>query len=120
MLEDRAGSKNPESGQVTLMHLFLCIAFFMPVAAATTELKRSGGGRLRYLVAVPSALVLGALIVSLDWRLGKALWLRCQRYSKQAQNAVAIALFAVELLWIVVGSISGFDLAAFVAEHVAW
>lgn len=69
-----------------------------------------GGGTLRHLVAVPSALVLGALIVSLDWRLGKALWLRCQRYSKQAQNAVAIALFAVELLWIVVGSISGFKL----------
>jgi hypothetical protein len=60
-----------------------------------------------------------ALIVSLDWRRGKALWLRFQRYSKQAQNAVAIALFAVELLWIVVGSISGFKLAAFVAEHVA-
>jgi hypothetical protein len=36
------------------MHLFLCIAFFMPVAAATTtELKRSSGGTLRYLVAVP-------------------------------------------------------------------
>jgi hypothetical protein len=78
-----------------------------------------GGGTLRYLVAVPSALVLGALIVSLDWRLGKALWLRCQRYSKQAQNAVAIALFAVELLWIVVGSISGFKLLAFGEEHVA-
>jgi hypothetical protein len=85
MLEDWAGSKNPEAGQVTLMHLFLCIAFFMPVAAATTERKRSGGGTLRCLVPVPSALVLGAVIVSLDWRLGKALWLRCQRYSKQAQ-----------------------------------
>jgi hypothetical protein len=84
MLEDRAGSKNPESVQVTLMHLFLCITFFMPVAAATTELKRSSGGTLRYPVAVPSALLLGALIVSLDWKLGKALWLRCQRYSKPA------------------------------------
>jgi len=66
------------------MHLFLFIAFFMPVVAATTALKLSGGGTLRYLIAVPSALVLGALIVSLDWRLGKALWLRRQRYSKQA------------------------------------
>jgi hypothetical protein len=73
MLEDRAGSKNPESRQVTLMHLVLCFAFFMPVAAAMTELKRSGGGTMRYLVAVPSTLVLGALIVLLGWRLGKAL-----------------------------------------------
>jgi hypothetical protein len=119
MLEDRAASKNSESGQVTLMHLFLFIAFFMPVVAATTALKLSAGGTLRYLVTVPSALVLGALIVSLEWRLGKALWLRSQQYSEQAQNAVAITLFALELLWIVVGTVSGDKLAAFVAEHVA-
>jgi uncharacterized protein HemX len=118
MLEDRDVFKNPESGQVTLMHLFLGIAFCMPIAAATTQLKHSGGGTLRYLVAVPLALALGAAIVCLDWKFGKTVWLRCQRYSKQAQNAVAVALFVVELLWIVVGDISGFKLAAFVAEHV--
>jgi hypothetical protein len=66
MLEDKAVSKNPESGQVTLMHLFLGIAFCMPITAAATELKNSGGGTLRYLVAVPSALALGAVIVWLD------------------------------------------------------
>jgi hypothetical protein len=119
MPEDRDVWKNPESGQVTMMHLLLCIAFFMPVVTAITELKHSGGGTLRYLVAAPSALVLGALIVSLDWKLGKVVWLRWQRYSKQAQNAVAIALLAGELLWIVVGVVSGVKLAAFVAEHVA-
>src|SRR5580658_1282311 len=37
MPEDRDVSKNPESGQVTLMHLFLGIAFCMPIAAATTH-----------------------------------------------------------------------------------
>ena len=118
MPEHRNVSKNPEPGQVTLMHLFLGIAFCMPITAAVTELKHSGAGTLRYLVAVPSALVLGVVIVWLDWKLGKAMWLGCQRYSKQAQNAVAMALFAVELLWIVVGGLSGFKLAAFVAEHV--
>jgi uncharacterized protein HemX len=110
--------KNPECGQVTLMHLFLGIAFCMPITAATTELKHSGGGTLRYLVAVPLALALGAAIVWLHWKLGKTVWLRCQRYSKQAQNAVAMALFAVELLWIVVGGLSGFKLATIVAEYV--
>jgi hypothetical protein len=81
-------------------------------------MKHSGGGTLCYLVAVPLALALGAAIVCLDWKFGKTVWLRCQRYSKQAQNAVAVALFVVELLWIVVGGISGVKLAAFVAEHV--
>jgi hypothetical protein len=110
-------ARNPEFGQVTLMHLFLGIAFCMPITAATTELKHSGGGSLRYLVAVPSALALGAVIVWLDWTLGKTMWVRFQRYSK-AQNAVAMALFSVELLWIAVGGVSGYKLAAFVAEHV--
>jgi hypothetical protein len=91
-------SKNPEPGQVTLMHLFLGIAFFMPITAATTELKHFGGGTLRYLVAAPLALALGGAIVCLDWKLGKTVWLRCQRYSQPAQNAVAIALFAVKLI----------------------
>ena len=118
MLEDRDVSKNPEPRQITLMDLFLAIAFCMPIIAATTELKHSGGGTMRYVVAVPSALALGAVIVSLDWNLGKTVWLRCQRYSHQAQNAVAVTLFALELLWIVVGGISGFKLAAFVAGHV--
>jgi hypothetical protein len=111
--------KNPESRQFSLMDLFLCVVFFMPFAAVTTELKNTGGGTLRYLAAVPSALALGAVIVWLDWNLGKTVWLRSQRYSGRAQNAVAWTLFAFELLWIVVGGVSGFKLAAFVSEHVA-
>lgn len=118
MLADKAVSKKPESGQVTIFHLLTSIAFCMPLGAVITELRHSGGGTLRYLVAVPVALALGVLIVSLDWKLGKALWLRCQRYSKQAQNAVAIALVAAQLLWIVVGDVSGFKLAALVVRHV--
>jgi hypothetical protein len=111
-------TKNPESGQVSLMDLFSCIVFFMPASAATTELQRSGGGALRYLVAVASALALGAVIVWLDWNLGKTVWLRSRQYSSRAQNAVAVALVAAELLWIVIGATSGFKLAEFVAVHV--
>jgi hypothetical protein len=118
MLEDRDVSKNPESRQITLMDLFLAMAFCMPIVAATTELKHSGGGTMRYVVAVPSALALGVVIVWLDWNLGKTVWFKGQRYSKQAQNAVAMTLFALELLWIVVGGILGSKLAAFVTGHV--
>jgi hypothetical protein len=46
------------------------------------ELKHSGGGVPRYLVAAPLTLVSGALIVSLDWKLGEAVWLRFQMYSQ--------------------------------------
>ena len=119
MPEHEVISGNTGSGQVTLMHLLLGIAFCMPIGMAMPQLKNSGGGLLRYVVAAPATLILGILIVFLEWKLGKAIWLRCQRYSKKAQNVVAFGLFVLQLLWIVVGTISGFKVATFVAEHVA-
>jgi hypothetical protein len=98
------------------MHLLLAIAFVMPLSGAIAELKHSGGGALRYVIVLPTSLAVGALIVWLDWKLGKALWSRCQRRSPQVQNVVAMFLFILELLWIVVGGVSGFKLAAFTAS----
>lgn len=118
MPKDKAVWENTGTGQVTLGHLLLGIAFCMPVSMGVTELKHSGGGILRYLIVAPSALVIGALIVSFDWKLGKAVWLRCQRYSNKAQNRAAMGLFGLQLLWIVLGAISGFKLATFVAAHL--
>lgn len=76
-------SKNTGTGQVTLGHLLLAIAFFQPVGIAVIQIQHYGGGILRYLIVVPVALVLGVLIASLDWKLGKAVWLRCQPYSNE-------------------------------------
>ena len=118
MPNQNAVSKNTGTGQVTLGHLLLAIAFFQPVGIAVIQIAHSGGGVLRYLIVAPVALVLGFLIASLDWKLGKAVWLRCQRCSNRTQNRVAIALFCLQLLWIVLGTILGFKLAAFVTAHV--
>jgi len=68
------------------------------------------------VIVLPASLALGALIVCLEWKLGKALWSRCQRRAPQVQNVVATFLFVLELLWIVVGVVSGFKLAAFAAS----
>jgi len=119
MRNHNTGSENTGTGQVTLGHLLLGIVFCMPVSMAVIEIKHSGGGIFRYLIVAPVALVLGVLIASLDWKLGKAVWLRCQRCSNRAQNRAAMALFGLQLLWIVLGAISGFKLATFVAAHLA-
>lgn len=111
-------SENAGNGQVTLGHLFLGIVFCMPVTAAVPEIKHAGGGVFRYLIAASIALLFGVLIASLDWKLGKAAWLRCQRCSSRAQNAANIALFGLDLLWIALGAFSGLKLATFVAVHV--
>jgi hypothetical protein len=119
MHNHKAVPKNTGTGQVTLGHLLLAIAFFQPVGVAVIQIQHSGGGILRYLIVAPVALVLGFLIASLDWKLGKAVWLRCQQYSSRAQKRVAIALFCLQLLWIVLGTMLGFKLATFVAAHRA-
>jgi len=116
MLTDKGISRNPQSGHVTLMHLLLAIAFVMPLSGAIAELKHSGGGALCYVIVLPASLAVGALIVRLDWKLGKALWSRCQRHSPNVQNAIAMFLFTLELLWIAVGIVSGSMLAAFAAR----
>jgi hypothetical protein len=109
--------KRAEQGQVTLLHLLSCIQFFSPVCAVIMELKHHGSGALAYLVAVPLALALGALIVALCWTIGKTVWDRCQRHSK-LQSAVAFGLFVFQLLAILVADASGFKLAEVVAKHV--
>ena len=81
MPNQNAVSKNTGTGQVTLGHLLLAIAFSQPVGIAVIRIAHSGGGVLRHLIVAPVALVLGFLIAALDWKLGKAVWLRCQRYS---------------------------------------
>ena len=109
--------KNTGTGQVTLLHLLLAIAFCQPAGVAIIQIHHSVGGIVRYLIVIPIALVLGLLIASFDWKLGKALWLQCQRYSDKTQDKVATAMFFLELLWIVLGTVLGFQLATFVAAR---
>lgn len=94
------------------MDLFWGITFFMPAVTAAGELKHSDGGVLRYLITVPPAFALGALIVWVDWKLGKAVWLRYQGYPKQAQNMLGFAWIVLDLFWIMIGAFLGSKLAS--------
>lgn len=91
------------TGQVTLSHLLLFVAFVTPPSEAKAELKCSGSGDMRYVTVLPASIAVGALIVWLDWKLGKALWSRYQRHSPKVQNAAIIFVFALQLLWIAAG-----------------
>ena len=100
-----------QRGQVTLGHLLLSIAFFMPVVAVIMEIKRVGGGPVQYALSVPLGLGLGAVIGRLSWIAGRSLWLRSQSYSNKVQNGIAIGVFALDIVWIIVGGIAGTALA---------
>jgi len=108
-----------QTRQVGLMDLFALIAFFMPIVATIAMVKRSGGGALRYLLALPLAVALGTLVVPIDWKLGRVIWLRSENYSIAVQNAVGFCLFVLQLFWIFVGAVSGGRLATFLVNYVA-
>ncbi|HSS99378.1 MAG TPA: hypothetical protein VLK33_20225 [Terriglobales bacterium] len=116
MLDPVDTSKKTHPKQITVMDLILGIAFCMPTVAAVSELKHSGGGISHYLIAIPLGLSLGALIVWVDWKLGKTIWLRYQGYPKRAQDMLAIFWILVDLLWIIIGGFLGIKLAWLMAN----
>jgi hypothetical protein len=105
--------------QVGLLDLLTMIAFVMPIYAAIAEVKRAGGGILAYVVASPLTVAMGALIVWVDWKLGKAVWIRSKGHSEKVKNAVGFALLAFQLFGIFVGLASGIRLAVFLVNHLA-
>ena len=108
-----------QTRKVGLMDLLALIAFFMPIFATMAMVKRSGSGTLRYLLALPLAVALGTLVVSIHWKLGRVIWLRSGNYSKTVRNGVGFCLFVLQLFWIFVGAVSGDRLATFLVNHVA-
>jgi hypothetical protein len=105
-----------KSGQVTLGHLLMLITLFMPAAGVIGEVELAGGGVLRYLFGLPLALVLGGLVVLLDWFSGRFLWQRSQRYGDKPQTIVAIGLFALQLVWLMLAVICGYRMAHLVIK----
>ena len=111
MPEKQDTEQRTQHGQVTLGHLLLSIAFFIPVETVIFEIKHVGGRPVQYALGVPLGLGLGAVIGRLSWISGRSLWLRSQRYSQKVQNGIAIGVFALDIVWIIVGGIAGTALA---------
>lgn len=119
MRVEHRGNPDMEGGEFTLGHLLMAIGFFMPVEAVVFAVKDAGGGALRYALGVPLGLALGLLIVRLDWKIGKALWLRSRNYSERVQNGLALGVFALQIVWIAAGAIVGGVLALLLVRYVA-
>jgi hypothetical protein len=118
MTEEKDTSQENQVRQVTLLHLLMAIAFFMPVEALIIQVHQAGGGAVRYVLGVPLAVGLGALIVRFDWTFGKPLWLWSKRHSPKVQNAIGLALFTLLIVWIAVGAIAGHALASLLIRHI--
>ena len=110
-------AEQPAPGQVTLLHLLLAIAFFMPVVAAESVLIHSGAGLIQHLLTAPLGIAIGAAIVWADWKLGARVWLRTGPYSHRAQNALGIVLLLGDLLSIFVGVVLGSRIGSLVAQN---
>jgi hypothetical protein len=117
--ENRPIARPVRTRKVGLADLLAMTGFIMPIFAAIAAVNRSGGGIVAYLLAVPPGIVLGVLIISFEWKLGKAIWLRFERYSRKVQNAVGFSLFVFQLLWIFLGLVCGSRVGVFVVNHLA-
>jgi hypothetical protein len=87
--------------------------FVSPVTAALAQLRYVSASFQDYLLVVPLALLLGALIMWLDWRLTGILWIRSSSRSVRFQNATAFVIFASHACWIALAMIAGSEVAGF-------
>lgn len=87
--------------------------------AAIGEVRLSRGGIFAYILALPTGIALGILIAVVEWKLGKAIWLRFKDRSKRVRNAVGILLFFLPPFWIFAGLLSGDKLGALAAKHLS-
>jgi hypothetical protein len=105
--------------KIGLVDLFAMVGLVMPVMAVIGEVKRSRGGILAYNLALPTGITLGILIAVVEWKLGKAIWLRFKDRSKRVRNAVGILLFFLQLFWIFAGLLRGDKLGPLAAKHLS-
>jgi len=119
MSEQNTEQENVQTGGVTLFHLFFGIVFFSPVFAVVTEIKHAGGGVLRYVLAIPIAIVFGALVVWLNWICGRWSWTKTKHSSNRIQGIIATISFCLLLISIVIEDISVFKLVPLLIRFVA-
>jgi hypothetical protein len=116
-MEPHPRQKHPT--QLGLIDLFTMIGFVIPTFAAIVGVRHSGGGTFAYVLALPIGIGLSILIATVQWRLGKIIWIRFRKTSKSLRNAVGILLFVLQLLWILIGLLSGTKAGVIVAQHLA-
>ena len=118
-MENRPVAPKARGRRIGLADLFAMMGLIMPVFAAIAQVKQSGGGVVAYLVAALIGVGLGVLISTVEWRLGRAIWRRFERYSSKVQNAVGFSLFVIQLLWVFLGVVSGIKVGAFAGSRFA-
>ena len=104
---------------LSIGHLLMAIAFFMPLTAAVSKAETLGGGPLSYLLVVPVSICIGILIVAASWVVGKFLWMKSESFSSRGRSAVAAGIFGLDVFWIVIALVSGYELASFIVAHVS-
>jgi hypothetical protein len=118
MLEEQ--KLDPDQGKaLTLPNLMLLWSFVAPSTAIGGCIKAGGGGSLRYCVGIPTGLVIGAIIVYLNWNLWRYLLLRSGTCSVRRQNWIGLGIFALLMNGIGVGYFAGFYLGRIVIQYVA-
>jgi hypothetical protein len=111
-MDDRPAEEQQQGPHVSLGHLLMAMAFVIPVATVIGDLKRAGGGLLRYALGAMLGLALGSAIVWITWKVGRFLWLRFSDRSRKADTALAIGLYGLDICSMIAGLMGGGFLAS--------
>jgi hypothetical protein len=117
-MENHSLQRQTTTRKIGLVDLLAMTAFVTPIVATISTVKHSAGGFTQYLLAVPLGIALGALIVSLEWMLGRVIWLRFENHSGRFRHAAGLGLYVIQLFWIFVGAVGGDKLGALVVSHI--
>ena len=66
MSEKETEQENVQTGSMTFFHLLFLIVFISPLCVVVPAIQHAGGGVLRYVLAIPIAIGVGALIIWLN------------------------------------------------------
>ena len=94
-------------------------SFVITVMAVIEPLKHAGGGVVRYMLGVPLALVLGALIVWLNWSFQNFLSQKSKGATKTKENTIVVVFLLSLLFFIAFGGFAGNMLASLLIKLLA-
>jgi hydrogenase-4 membrane subunit HyfE len=117
--ENRTDVAENTGPALTLGNLLMVTSFMITVMAVINPIKHAGGGVVRYMLSVPLALALGALIVWLNWKVQKYLFQRAKGATKRTENTI-VAIFLLSLpFFIALGGFAGGILASLLMKLLA-
>ena len=112
----QAGSPDEVPRALTLTNLLILMGFTLTVTCVFAPLKDAGLGVSRFFLGAIPAVILGCLLVWLEWTLLNRIVACHQNASPRGQKAIDVGALLFMMLWLVGDGIAGSELGSLLAR----